>query len=147
MSARIELLLKAQSGCHERSLAALSQHQGGLQPRAPTQQLLAITHPSAGHKSGKGGAAAERPASTWVAVQQPIKKRKSEAGTAVPSGGQQAGGLAGGEHSDGEEAGPASPTKGGRAEVLAHNAAIKADAQAMAGRRFDFLDRHLQVGG
>ncbi|PRW60864.1 SNF2 super family [Chlorella sorokiniana] len=96
-------------------------------------------------KSGKGGVAADGPVATWVAVQHPAKKRKSEAGTAVPAGGQPGGFKAGGEHSDGEEAGPTSPTKAGRAEVLAHNAAIKADAKAMAGRRFDFLDRHLQV--
>lgn len=78
-----------------------------------------------------------------MAVQHTAKKRKSEAGAAllVVAAGQQAG-----EHSEGEE-GPASPSKAGRAEVLAHNAAIKADGSAKAGVRFDFLDRHLQVQG
>jgi len=105
-------------------------------PAALTNSELPPSTCSAGRKSGKGGAATTGPSATWVAVQHPAKKRKSEAGTALPAGGQQ---------SDGEEAGPASPTKAGRAEVLSHNAAVKADGKAMAGQRFDFLDRHLQV--
>ena len=35
---------------------------------------------------------------------------------------------------------------GQQLERLAHNAAVKADAAAMQGRRFEFLEEHLPVG-
>lgn len=82
--------------------------------------------------------AAEGPSATWVAVQQPAKRPKAAAGPAAPAGGE-------GEHGGGEEG--ASPAKaGGHAAVLAHNAAVKADAREMRGRRCAFLDTHLDVG-
>lgn len=84
------------------------------------------------------------PAATWVAVQHPAKRRRAEPG-AAPA----AAAGSGDENDSEEEVGPASPAKAGAARLhaalLAHNAAVKADARAMQGRRAAFLDEHLQV--
>lgn len=92
-------------------------------------------------KSGGSAAAAAGPAATWVAVQHPAKRQRQSfaaSASAAVAGVKE-------EGEDGE--GPASPTKGGRRELLHHNAAIKADAQAKQGARYAFLDEQLQVGG
>ena len=100
----------------------------------------------AGPRGTQGGAAAG-PAATWVAVEQPGKRLKPAAAAALLSRGASA--PPAGEESEGEEGGGvASPSKARwNDEVLAHNAAIKADSRAMRGHHASFLEEHLQVGG
>ncbi|KAL4421455.1 hypothetical protein ABPG75_010746 [Micractinium tetrahymenae] len=113
------------------------------------QELSRELHlgPKAAHREVTG------PAATWVAVQHPAKRRKAE-GTAATVAAAAAAGTtdaAGSRDENGsdEEGGPASPAKAGaarwNAELLAHNAAVKADARSMQGRRVAFLDEHLEV--
>ena len=87
-----------------------------------------------------------------MAVQNPAKRHRLSAAAASAAGKGSAGvegdpGKEAGTAGEEAEAGPTSPTKGGRADVLAHNAAIKAEAQAMQGQRYCFLEEQLQVGG
>ena len=93
-------------------------------------------------KGGKAPAEPAGPAPTQagVAVPHPAKRRKPDAGAAKGSQG-------GGGGGDATAGGPVSPGKGGRVELLAHNAGIKADAAEKQGQRFAFLEQHLQVGG
>ncbi len=77
-------------------------------------------------------------------MQHPAKRRKAEAvAEPVATTGS------GDENGSKDEAPPASPAKSSaarwNAELLAHNAAVKADASAMQGRRAVFLDEHLEV--
>lgn len=77
-------------------------------------------------------------------MQHPAKRQRADS-----AGGAARAARSGDENgSDGEE-GPAEQAKAGAArwnsELLAHNAAIKADAIAMQDRRAAFLDEHLEV--
>ena len=116
----------------------------------------------AGPKASSGGAANGGPTAQWVAVQHPAKRQKPSAAAAVAAaaaragqqrgeegeGDEERGGAAGGTDAD-AASGAFSPSKAAGArwnsEVLAHNAAVKADGQAMQGQRWAFLEEQLAV--
>jgi hypothetical protein len=114
----------------------------------------------AGPKASSGGAATGGPAAQWVAVQHPAKRQKPSAAAAAAAvvgqqpgegdeGDEEGGGAAGGTAGGGAASGAFSPSKGAGArwnsEVLAHNAAVKADGQAMLGQRWACLEEQLAV--